>query len=276
MFFVYETHGIFSGVEQFWSSLGFNLMFALEARGHAGGIWVLSSSNDLSFTLVDTMIQAITFSIQKGNARWFCSAVYASPVSSVQGNLWDHLIALRNSIQGPWMVIGDLNEILYSTEVAGGSFLPSRANLLANVLHQCNFIDLHTIDGLYTWRKNVQNGGHVRKRLDRCIKGVHRQLDFHPSSNLLKLERDLQKIYDTVLHQEKLLWFQKSRENWVKFGNRNTKFFHTQAVVRKRRNNISGLNVDGVWCTDEEVLEREALSFFKQLFQSNNNAIQQA
>lgn len=88
-------------------------------------------------------------------------------------------------------------------------------------------------------------------------------------SYLIKLEKELQNEYNAVLAQEKLLWYQKSRENWVKFGNKNTRFFHTQIVIRRRRNKISGLQIDGNWCDDETVLKQEALSFFKKLFISN-------
>lgn len=98
------------------------LSYLYSSQGHSGGIWILSSSNDLSFHLVENSIQAITLSISKGNAKWFVSTVYASLVFSVRSNLWDQLIALRSNINGPWLVIGDLNEVVYSSEVSGSSF----------------------------------------------------------------------------------------------------------------------------------------------------------
>lgn len=107
-----------------------------------------------------------------------------------------------------------------------------------------------------------------KRLLEARIKGVHCQLDLYSYSDMIMLEKDLQRQYDQVLAQEKLLWYQKSREQWVKFGNKNTKFFHTQAVIRRRRNKISALCIDGIWCSDEEILQREALSFFKNLFNS--------
>jgi len=67
-----------------------------------------------------------------------------------------------------------------------------------------------------------------------------------------------------------MLWYQKSRENWVKFGNKNTKFFHTQAVIRRRINKITGLNVEDTWYTDASTLKREATKFFMHLFQCND------
>jgi hypothetical protein len=51
------------------------------------------------------------------------------------------------------------------------------------------------------------------------------------------LESDLQNQYNEILVQEEMLWFQKSLENWVKYGNQNTKFFHTQAIIHRMGNN---------------------------------------
>lgn len=100
---------------------------------------------------------------------------------------------------------------------------------------------------------------------------MHQQLDLFPYSDLIRLERDLQQQYSAVLEEEELLWFQKSRENWIKFGNKNTKFYHAQTVIRRRRNKITSLKIDGEWCSDEQILHREAHNFFKKLFMSSDH-----
>jgi len=38
--------------------------------------------------------------------------------------------------------------------------------------------------------------------------------------------------------QEEILWRQKSRVNWLREGERNTKFFHQAMVHRRQRNRI--------------------------------------
>lgn len=81
------------------------------------------------------------------------------------------------------------------------------------------------------------------------------------------LEAKLQKEYNEVLHQEEVLWYKKSRAKWVCLGARNTKFFLTQTMVRRKRNEIHGLFLDnGEWCTDEATLQQEALSYYLSLF----------
>nr|KYP76168.1 Transposon TX1 uncharacterized [Cajanus cajan] len=55
-------------------------------------------------------------------------------------------------------------------------------------------------------------------------------------------------------------------EKWIKLGNKNTAFFHTQTVVRRKRNRILGLHLpSGAWCTDGNLLKQEALAYFKSL-----------
>lgn len=314
LFLLYETHGLFVKVEAFWENLGYKPLFLQEANGHSGGIWILSCVNDITVSLTDSIHQAISFSIQKRNVARHCSAIYASPTPSNRNFLWDYLSDLRNQISGPWLLLGDFNEILNPNEVFRGNFSSSRAYLLANMMSACGVMDLDSVGGWFTWRKNVQSGGHVRKKLDRCmadsewrvlfphallevlpmhnsyhnplllsclksrskrvksfhfqatwlshpeypnlvtntwnstqgnvynklhkvqvestkfnekvfgnifkrkrhldarIKGVHKKLDIFPYSGLIILERKLQALYNQVLHQEEVLWFQKSRE----------------------------------------------------------------
>jgi hypothetical protein len=54
------------------------------------------------------------------------------------------------------------------------------------------------------------------------MEGMHQQLDYCQSSDLVNFERHLPNEYNKVLAQDKMLWYQKSRENWVKFENKNT------------------------------------------------------
>lgn len=58
----------------------------------------------------------------------------------------------------------------------------------------------------------------------------------------------------------------------MKLGDKNAAFFHAQTVIRRKRNKIHGLILpNGIWTSDDEVLQQEALSFFKNLFCSNHN-----
>lgn len=105
--------------------------------------------------------------------------------------------------------------------------------------------------------------------LEARLKGIQRSLESVDDLRLTLLEKDLQKDYNDVLKQEELLWYQKSREKWVRLGDRNTGFFHAQTIMRRRRNKLHGIFLrNGNWCTDPDTLKDETLHFFKELFTS--------
>lgn len=106
-----------------------------------------------------------------------------------------------------------------------------------------------------------------KRTLEARLRGIQRSLERVDSAHLLRLQRELLEEYEKILFQEEILWFQKSREKWIKLGSRNTSFFHAQTIVRRKRNKIHGIHLpSGEWCTDQNILQNEAVNFFKTLF----------
>lgn len=71
--------------------------------------------------------------------------------------------------------------------------------------------------------------------------------------------------YESVLLQEEMLWMQKSRCQWIINGDRNTRFFHTTTMIRRKRNKIETLKrEDGEWAYDVQALKEMAIDFFCQ------------
>ena len=99
------------------------------------------------------------------------------------------------------------------------------------------------------------------------IKEVQDLLELTQSDDLLAREDRLLKEFEVLLEQEEVLWFQKSREKVIALGDRNTTFFHTSTIVRRRRNMIEALK-DGEdrWVTNKKDLEKMALDYYKRLY----------
>ena len=65
------------------------------------------------------------------------------------------------------------------------------------------------------------------------------------------------------------MWKQRSRNNYLKEGDRNTSFFHTKALNRKQQNWIQGLeDENGVWQEGMDKIEYVATQYFSTLFTS--------
>lgn len=64
------------------------------------------------------------------------------------------------------------------------------------------------------------------------------------------------------------LMFQKSRINWIKEGDANTRYFHAVVNFRRKSNSISGLQVNDSWVEDPVAVKEEVKLFFTQKFKS--------
>jgi hypothetical protein len=62
--------------------------------------------------------------------------------------------------------------------------------------------------------------------------------------------------------------FQRSRSKWLKEGDANTKFFHSQVMARGRVNKISALLTDGGWVTGPSNVQQTVVAFYQQHFQT--------
>jgi len=126
---------------------------------------------------------------------------------------------------------------------------------------------------LTKWNKEVFGNLFRRKRkLWARIEGVQRRLAEGTSRHILKLERRLRHELEQTLDQIALMWFQKAREDQIRDGDRNTKYFHTSTIIRRRFNRVNALkDNDGEWCTDSQRIQQLILAHFKNLFSEDTD-----
>nr|KYP37152.1 Transposon TX1 uncharacterized [Cajanus cajan] len=122
----------------------------------------------------DSHAQAISFTVAEGSKNWVCTAVYANPRVELRQRVWAHLRELGRRITLPWLVLGDFNEILLSTECRGGRFSMTRASQFLEVLNECNLLDMGAKGLRFTWYRN-QRGVVLAKRLDCVVCNVARR-----------------------------------------------------------------------------------------------------
>ncbi|KAJ1378509.1 Endonuclease/exonuclease/phosphatase superfamily [Sesbania bispinosa] len=103
------------------AKMSFDLVGLVEAQMHSGGIWVLKNkSAPFSMDAIDIFPQMVTFKCYQGNHSWVGNAIYASPIPSRKEALWCHTRELNSTINSPWILMGDFNEVSRASEVRGG------------------------------------------------------------------------------------------------------------------------------------------------------------
>jgi hypothetical protein len=80
-------------------------------------------------------------------------------------------------------------------------------------------------------------------------------------------DRDLVAELEKLLKQEEIYWAQRSRVNWLQWGDKNTNFFHNSATSRRARNRIRSLSyLNGNMVEGTEQLNPMISEYFAGLF----------
>ena len=123
-------------------------------------------------------------------------------------------------------------------------------------------------DQLQRW--NWREFGNVNKVL-RQKQSHLQQLEVMECTNEKAKEiRNLKAEINEVLLREEIMWNQRLRALWIKWGDQNTKFFQATASQRRRKNRIVGLkNAEGMWQEDRGRIENIILEYFAAIFRSD-------
>ncbi|KAL5835252.1 hypothetical protein ACOSQ4_014749 [Xanthoceras sorbifolium] len=113
---------------------------------------------------------------------------------------------------------------------------------------------------LKAWNEmNLHNLRHDISDCRRILSDITRGTTMGPWHLIAGLE----KMLDNLLMQDRIYWRQRSRINWLKNGDRNTHYFHSQASKRKKNNEIKELlNIHGEWKEDRGSIEDIVVSYF--------------
>lgn len=113
---------------------------------------------------------------------------------------------------------------------------------------------------------------HRKKIILARLGGVQRRIHQNSHGGLINLEKKLVDEYQEILYQEELMWYQRSREDWIVSGDRNTKYYHIATAVRKSRNTVLSLKHDNEdWITDNDLLKAHVSSYYMTLFTDSSD-----
>ena len=156
--------------------------------------------------------------------------------------------------QAAWLNHGKFHEFVKNNWIASAPIIP----FLKTFAHK-----------IQRWNKEeFYNIFRKKSELWARLEGIQKLLAQGHQPHLIKLESKLRKEMESVLNDEEMLWFQKSRLDAIRDGDRNTRYFHLSTIIRRKRNKIEALLDDaGNWVTDSEAVKDMVSNFWSRLFQ---------
>ena len=118
---------------------------------------------------------------------------------------------------------------------------------------------------LKSW--NTQSFGHVGKQVAELQHKLQALENLKRAATDLEETHNIKKELNKWLGIEEEMWHQRSCNNWLKAGDKNTSFFHTKASNRHQRNTINRIMDDSnVWHDDMEQVGQIFVDYFDHLF----------
>ncbi|PON78325.1 Endonuclease/exonuclease/phosphatase [Parasponia andersonii] len=134
-------------------------------------------------------------------------------------------------------------------------------NTEANTITSVNKKLENCADQLRAWSKLKY--GTQQKDLDKLrseLGLIQRNLSLPDAAERLKVTED--KI-NKILQDQEIYWKQRSWASWLKWRDRNTRFFHCKASQRQSRNKIWGLiDNNGIWRDEKHEIEAVVVDYF--------------
>jgi hypothetical protein len=117
---------------------------------------------------------------------------------------------------------------------------------------------------------NRVNYGLVDSKIDKLVEDIS-GLDVKSEMNGLSIEEvSLRKqLFEEMWHlriSKESVISQRARQNWLRQGDLNTKFFHASVKSRKKRNHISAICIGEEWIETPVLIRQAAVDYFKRQF----------
>ncbi|PPS10871.1 hypothetical protein GOBAR_AA09767 [Gossypium barbadense] len=121
------------------------------------------------------------------------------------------------------------------------------------------------------WEKEESN---ILAKMDmtRLEKEINRLMDGQTDDRTACLPKQARGKLGHLYDVEEKYWALRARSQWLREGDRNTRYFHVRALGRRRKNKISRLKDEqGNWHDNEEEICGIAWNYFHSLFTTSIN-----
>ncbi|CAN1126875.1 hypothetical protein LINPERHAP2_LOCUS3685 [Linum perenne] len=148
------------------AKLKFQFSYIVDAVGFRGGIWMLWNDSNIRVNVLSSTNQFIHTSVDWDSGRTcLATFVYASPSLVDRRTLWQMLPPPPPPRSQAWLILGDFNSMIDSSEkLGGGRFNDLQAQEFRECIKDCNLLDTSFAGPRFTWFR-----GTLRERLDKCL-----------------------------------------------------------------------------------------------------------
>ncbi|XP_074300496.1 uncharacterized protein LOC141631773 [Silene latifolia] len=159
----------------------------VDIMGPSGGLAFLWR-RDIQCQFMSASVHHMDFTVQEESRVWRVTGFYGWPAVSDCHLSWELLRLLNTKSSLPWLYIGDFNEILYSTEMKGGSQPQWQMNNFHAAMDECGL--RVSWEGYQFTFDNGQRGDANRQCvLDRAM-GTNSWFELFPYAKLFHLVRE--------------------------------------------------------------------------------------
>ncbi|KAM6550760.1 hypothetical protein CsatB_000568 [Cannabis sativa] len=165
--FLMETRLVQGKSLEIKRQLSFDNVYEVPRVGMGGGLMLLWKERVVVSGITSTPNYISCFmKLENIPIQWHFCGFYGEPNVSKRRLTWDMLEHLRIVYEGPWLVIGDFNEILSQDDKNKSGYRnESQIEDFRSTLELCALHPLHYKGERYTWAKSADNES-IKERLD--------------------------------------------------------------------------------------------------------------
>ena len=128
----------------------------------------------------------------------------------------------------------------------------------------------NTTAKLRDWSK--ETFGAFAKEMRECQAHMRTLMGEEQTHEVIATMKEIDRRMDELEKREEIYWKQRSRQEWLKSGDQNTKFFHAKTKQRRERNTIGKItDFAGNEYYEEEEIAEVFVQHFDDLFRANED-----
>ncbi|XP_074301215.1 uncharacterized protein LOC141632574 [Silene latifolia] len=170
LFGLLETRVKPSSLNLIASNVCYGWNFVTNISQHPGGrIWILWKGNSVDVEVLEMSEQYIHTKIRLVQTEnvFLATFIYAFNKIEHRVPLWNALDRLSGN--GPWIILGDFNNVLYTNERLGKAVRDEEMLPFQSTVARCDLHDMKTTGAFFTWNNKQPSETRIFSRIDRVM-----------------------------------------------------------------------------------------------------------